>query len=324
MILSEDSFKNWIPYKLLRNNDDLKCEWLYVGDEPFLEPFFDSTIARCKQLPENFDHYKNVTALSTMLEWSAKVDAAEPAGFIFHVSRCGSTMVSQLLSMHTEHIVLSEVPFFDDILRMPQIEKYTNAELFKGAVKLYSQKKTGSEKKVFIKTDSWHIRFHKEIREMFPEIVFLLLYRRPDEVVRSLNRAAGMHCVPQFIDPQFFGIPDKVVTIPDFYDYPVKVIGKYLETYLEVAATDPNLLLLNYNEGMLPIIEKIGNRVGIIFSVDEQAKMKERLLFQGKQPQLYFSPEPAIDTISDKFSGLFELYDRIEKIKENMLPGQIF
>jgi hypothetical protein len=147
MLLSENSFKNWIPYKLLGNSDDLSCEWLYVGEEPFLEPFFDSTIARCKHLPENFERHKNVTSLSTMLEWSAKVDAAETAAFIFHVSRCGSTMVSQLLSMHMEHIVLSEVPFFDDILRMPQTKKYTNAELFKAAVKLYSQKKTVSKKK---------------------------------------------------------------------------------------------------------------------------------------------------------------------------------
>jgi hypothetical protein len=30
--------------------------------------------------------------------------------------------------------------------------------------------------------------------------------------------------------------------------------------------------------------------------------MKERLLFQGKQPQLYFSPEPEIESIADKFS----------------------
>jgi hypothetical protein len=59
-----------------------------------------------------------------------------------------------------------------------------------------------------------------------------------------------MHCVPQIIDPQFFGIQDKVVTITEFYDYPVKVIGKYFESYLEAAAADPNLLLLNYNEGL--------------------------------------------------------------------------
>ena len=322
MLLGDNSFKNWIPYKLVGNSDALSCEWLYVGEEPFLEPFFDSTIARCKHLPENSERHKNVTSLSTMLEWSAKVDAADRAAFIFHVSRCGSTMVSQLLSMHTGHIVLSEVPFFDDILRMPQTKKYTSAELFKAAVKLYSQKKTVSEKKVFIKTDSWHIRFHKEIRGMFPQVLFLLLYRRPDEVVRSLNRAAGMHCVPQIIDPQFFGIQEKVVTITDFYDYPVKVIGKYLESYLEAAAADPNLLLLNYNEGILPIIQKISSRMGIIFTADELAKMKERLLFQGKHPQLYFSPEPAIETIADKFSGVFELYDRLEEIRGRMLREQ--
>lgn len=315
MLLSEDRFKNWIPYKLLQNSGDLSCEWLYVGEEPFLEPFFDSTIARRKHLPENFERQKNITSVSRLLEWSAKIDAAEPAAFIFHISRCGSTMVAQLLSMRNEHIVLAEVPFFDELFRMPQTKDYKNTDLFKAALKFYSQKKKIFEKKVFIKTDSWHIMFHKEIREMFPAVPFFLLYRRPDEVVRSLNKVAGMHCVPQIIDPQFFGIQDKVVTITDFYDYPVEVIGKYLETYIEVAATDPNFFLLNYNEGMLPIIEKIGNVIGIKFHGSELMKMKERLLFQGKQPQLYFSPEAPIQDVEDKFSKIFELYNRIEDVR---------
>ena len=85
------------------------------------------------------------------------------------------------------------------------------------------------------------------------------------------------------------------------------------------AAADPNLLLLNYNEGLLPIIEKISSRMAITFTADELAKMKERLLFQGKQPQLYFSPEPEIESIADKFSGVFELYDRLEEIRGKML-----
>jgi hypothetical protein len=317
MLLTEHSFKNRVPYKLLRNSDDLSCEWLYLGEGPFVESSFDQTINRCKQLPENRDGEKHISPVSALFEWAEKIDAAEVAGFIFHISRCGSTMVSQLLSLRREHIVLPEVPFFDDILRMPQTQGLENASLFKAALKFYSQKRTGFERKVFIKTDSWHILFHKEIRKQFPAVPFFLLYRTPGEVVRSLNKAAGMHCVPQIIDPQFFGIESKVATIQDFYDYPIRVIEKYLETYINVLETDPRFFLLNYSEGMLPIIEKIGNAAGIKFTESELAAMQKRLLFHSKHPQIFFLQEPASRKIDEKFSRVIELYNRVEAARIN-------
>ena len=313
--LKDSGLKNWLPYKLVKESSAPTCEWLYVGEEPFLEPVFDQTINLRKHLPENRDRQEHVTSVSALFEWSQKIEAAEVAGFIFHISRCGSTMVSQLLSLRREHVVLPEVPFFDEVLRMPQTNGFENASLFKAALKIYSQKRTGFEKKVFIKTDSWHIMFHKEIREQFPGVPFFLLYRTPAEVISSLNKAVGMHCVPQLIDPKFFGIEEKVVTIQDFYDYPIRVIEKYMETYIAVAETDPNFFLINYSQGMLPIIEKIDNAVGIRFTESEFARMKERLRFHSKHPQIFFLEEPASRTIDEKFSRVSELYNRIEAVR---------
>jgi hypothetical protein len=314
MTLEADQLKFWIPYKLAGKGGDVVCEWLYVGDKPFEEPFFDETINICKRFPDNQKRQKNVTPVPALREWSKSVEAAQPAAFVFHVSRCGSTMVSQLLTTRKDLVVLSEVPFFDEVLRSA-LHGFENATLFAEALKYYSQERTGFEKSVFIKLDSWHIFFQKEIRAMFPDTPFILLYRSPDEVVRSLNKAPGMHCIPQFIDPEFFGIKEPIITSTDFYNYPVKVIEKYLQGYIDVMESDSKAYLLNYNQGMLSIIKDTGIITGIGFSEDDLQKMKERLLFHSKYPGTYFSEEPIQGNRDERFLMAFELYDHLEKLR---------
>lgn len=310
-----DSLKHWVPYKLIEKEDQVFCEWLFVGDKAFEEPFFDETIRICKRLPENRAGEKNLSPLSSLTEWSENIEAVPPAVFIFHVSRCGSTMVSQLLCTCQDFIVLSEVPFLDEVLRLPVKYGYDNARLFTKALKFYSRKRVGSEKCVFIKLDSWHILFYKEIRTLFPHVPFILLYRSPDEVVRSLNKHAGIHCIPQIIDPILFGINEPVITSSDFYNYPIRVIEKFLQAYVEVMEKDLNVFLLNYHQGFIPIIEAIGRIAGITFSGNEWHQMKERLVFHSKYPGMYFSEEPITHNPDEKFNKLFELYYQLEKFR---------
>ena len=42
-----------------------------------------------------------------------------PSGFIFHMSRCGSTVISQMLAALAEHVVVSEAGPIDALARGP-------------------------------------------------------------------------------------------------------------------------------------------------------------------------------------------------------------
>jgi hypothetical protein len=315
MTLNEHTLKSWIPYKITEKDNEVFCEWLYVGNKPFEEPFFDETIMICKRYQENIESKTNVTTLSSLPGLAKTIEPVPPAAFVFHVSRCGSTMVSQLLTTRKDLIVLSEVPFFDDALRISNKYGFDNAAFFAEALKFYSQKRSGLEKSVVIKLDSWHILFQKEIRQMFPHVPFILLYRRPDEVVRSLNKQPGMHCIPEFIDPEFFGFQDKIITSDEFYNYPIRVIEKYMQSYIDAVNSDSNTFLLNYKQGLLAIIEAIGAITGISFTEAEWQKMKERLLFHSKNPGMYFSEEPMQQNKEGKFLKAFELYNLLEKLR---------
>ena len=48
--------------------------------------------------------------MSDLLDQAAAEPGIDPTGFIFHLARCGSTLVSQMLAALPEHIVLSEAP----------------------------------------------------------------------------------------------------------------------------------------------------------------------------------------------------------------------
>ena len=195
--------ENWVPYKLTSGEDRLQCEWMYTGDKEFTEPFFDETISKCRQL--YCRDRKSVSSVDILSQWSNEIESVPPSAFIFHVSRCGSTLASQLLALDRGNIILSEVPFFDALLR-----KSIAGESLKAAISFYAPVKK-DRRRLFIKTDSWHVFFYKQIRNLYPATPFVLLYRRPDEVMRSQQKRRGMHAVPGLIESSLFGFEKEEV-----------------------------------------------------------------------------------------------------------------
>ncbi|MBL0054795.1 MAG: hypothetical protein IPP31_01140 [Chitinophagaceae bacterium] len=137
------ALKNWIPYRLNEQSDPLSCRWLYLDNEPITEPFFDETISKCMKQAENSHWLKAVSSLDILPEWSQQIETVKPSAIIFHISRCGSTLVSQLLSQQSSNIVLSEVPFFDALLRWgKKNDKEEEAsELLRASIQLYGARR---------------------------------------------------------------------------------------------------------------------------------------------------------------------------------------
>src|SRR6202000_2780643 len=84
-----------LPYKLQQQDGQMLCHWINAKDIPFTDPFFHETIGKMKS---NFrgPALNCVSDLDMLKAWSADMEAIEPTAFIFHVSRCGSTLLTQL------------------------------------------------------------------------------------------------------------------------------------------------------------------------------------------------------------------------------------
>lgn len=316
MINAPHPLQNWIPYKLTHTNNQIQCHWLNTFDKAFNDPFFDETIAACKGLNRQNPPIASVSNLTVLEDWAHSLNYVNPTAFIFHISRCGSTLVSQLLGMDEQNIALAEVPFFDDILRLPYknegIDKTETERLLKAALKFYGKQRTGNEKNLFVKTDSWHILFYDQLRKLYPDTPFILLYRSPDEVFNSHTKQRGIHAVPGLIEAQLFGLEQLEVLNMDQNIYLAKVLERYLSLYLEIAQKDKLSLLLNYNEGILMMIEKISTFTNTTISETVLLKMKERSGYHSKHPNQIFTEKPTT-YIPNYLQRAFDLYKTTEE-----------
>lgn len=325
--------RNWIPAELINGKNEWQCRWLYAGDLPFTDPFFDETLLKCRRLPINAGRYRPVGSIPSLIEWAAALPALAPSAFIFHISRCGSTLASQLLGLDPAHIVLAEVPFIDALLRLPYKAGNTgpgsiqadNPEAprpvlpdiegaVKAALRFYGQQRTGREHRLFVKADSWHIFFYRQLRLWYPGIPFILLYRSPDEVLYSHRRKRGMHAVPGLIEPAILGIDEPLSNAGDLDGHMAKVLERYLGQFLEIARTDGHAHLMNYSEGIPSIVEKIAFLTNITLSAEARDRMAHRSQYHAKYPGEVFSEAAAGVPPPPFLAGAMEAYRQLEKI----------
>jgi hypothetical protein len=290
---------------------------LYLGDDKITRPFFEETIGKCQRLPENSRLIRSVSSIEILSEWAHQIETVAPTAFIFHISRCGSTLVSQLLALQPSNIVLSEVPFFDELLRSGNKNNNMPATLplLKAAIDLYGARRDDASTHIFIKADSWHVHFYKQLRELYPQVPIILLYRRPDEVIRSQQKNRGMQAVPGLIEPEIFGFDKNEILQLSLDEYMARVIESYLQAFVEIVKTDKLALPVNYNEGAITIINKIAAFTGITINEKEMEMMKERSGFHGKYPGQVFAETKMELQAPVYLRKAFELYDEIERIR---------
>lgn len=306
----------WIPVKLDSADNNL-CRWLYVGNADFIQPFFDETILSCCKLPENGHQQKCMSSTDLLAEWVKEMDVIEPTAFIFHISRCGSTLISQMLGLQPANIILSEVPFFDNLLRYGKKHDSMPGILpkLKAAIGLYAARRNENQQQLFIKADSWHIHFYKELRTLYPAVPFFLLYRKPDEVIRSQQKKRGMQAIPNLLEAAIFGFDKDEITAMKLDAYMAMVLESYLDAFLEILQKDKSVYAVNYHDGAMEIVNIIATVTGLHISDEEKLLMQKRAGFHAKFPEQVFSEEKPDEPVPDFLKKSFELYNKIEAVR---------
>jgi hypothetical protein len=108
-----------------------------------------------------------------------------PAGLIFHVARCGSTLVSQLLKLQPGLAVYSEPPAINELLVPPHAA--SRARLVGSLRAIASQFSGHAGGPYVLKLSSWNVLFCDVIAEAFPLSPWALCLRDPLEVCVSLQ-----------------------------------------------------------------------------------------------------------------------------------------
>ena len=107
-----------------------------------------------------------------------------PAGLIFHVARCGSTLISQLLKQSDRLVVYAEPLPVNEILLPPH--KWARSELVAALRSLGDAFARHAEKPYVLKFSSWNTLYCDIVAEAFPDSPWILCLRDPIEVGVSL------------------------------------------------------------------------------------------------------------------------------------------
>lgn len=275
---------NWIPYKLTSSGEgESIVKWLDLGDNRMIHPFFDETITVCRARQRERSRMESISTTDFMMQTCSELISLQPAAFIFHVSRCGSTLISQAFSSPEEYIAIAEAPLLDEILQNPAPQE----ALFKAAIKALGQKRNFKETHYLVKLDSWHIHYYELLREWYPDTPFFFLYRRPDEVIASHDKRRGIHAVPGIVSPALLKTADPGEYGGDFNRYTAKVLEQY---YLKMQHIHhPNNCFFDYADGTFEMMETFSRFTGI--PIKDEAGMKQRLKYHSKSAQEVFKEE---------------------------------
>jgi hypothetical protein len=290
-LFNPDEFQNWLPSKLFEKEGNLFLEWIFLGDVPFTMPFFDETLAKCVTLNTmkgGEQNEKRVTSIEFLSEVAQCLDSVDPGLFIFHTSRCGSTLITQILSIDNHNIVYPEYIIVDSILRA-QIQGNSvsigkRKEWLRNLIIIMGQKRFSEEERLIIKLDSWHFQFHSLIRELYPDVPFAILYREPEAILRSNQKQWGMQFVSEIIPPSIFNIEVNTSTPFSMNEYANQILRSMYSSILKITVSDKHIILLDYGNGMVENLMNLFKILNIDLSFMNQKEVNERLQFHSKNP----------------------------------------
>jgi hypothetical protein len=193
----------WLPVQIGFDTNpavvrEAMVRWVEFGDRRLAEPFFDHTVEQLRKATPAVREME--TDLETMLRVAARVPAIRPAGFIFHLSHCGSTLIANALKMSERAVVVSESRAVHALLRsrsgkvstyLAQRWESTRVELLQSLFSLFAHYRTGEAEPLVIKFVSLDILAMRWVRACWPEVPCVVVIRDPVEVMVTSLKGGG-------------------------------------------------------------------------------------------------------------------------------------
>lgn len=283
----------WIPMRVFWREAWPMVDWGYLGARRLTDPFFGQTIDACMRHPADL-LFRHQTPLEELGETAQSQPTVPIKGFIFHMSRCGSTLISQMLAAEPANIVLSEAAPIDDILRahfrQPGVSEQQRFEWLRAIVKVLAWQRQAIEKHVFIKFDCWHVMFLPLIQRAFPEVPWIFLYREPLEVLVSQAGHMGGQMIPGVLQPGVFGWDPAILGQMHFSEYGARVLGRICETARQQVENGRGRLV-NYQQLPEAIWPALMDYWKADFTAEQSGRMRAAARLNAKNPVLAFEPD---------------------------------
>lgn len=289
--------RRWTPVRFYWRQAQPFVDWAQTEGVRFTDPFFEQTVALCLQHPFNL-LFRPQTPVELLGELAAQRPGLAPDGFIFHLSRCGSTVIARMLGALPQNVVISEAQTIDSILRArfynPAVTNEQQIDWLRWLVSVLGQRRTGVEQHYFIKFDGWHTFALPLIRRAFPNVPCVFIYREPLAVLVSHGRQVTSWMMPGHLPPQLLGLDMNSVLSLTLEEYCARMLAQICATASEQARAWP-LLLVNHDELPDVVTDKLLDHFGIAYTPAELDSMRAPTAFHAKLPDV-----PYVDDKKEK------------------------
>lgn len=212
----------WLPFQATAAADGaLAVEWAHFGGIALDQSFFASAVRRALARPFN-RLLRCRTGLDDFIG-RAPDGLRDPDGFIFHMSRCGSTLVARMLAALPGTALVSEAAPLDAIVHLATRADWPEARRIAGLRSMVGALGRRPAGRYFVKLNAWHALALPLFRAAFPDVPWLFLYRDPAEILASQIAERGTELTPEIVPSRLYGIENGA-------DYPAEVYcGMVLE-----------------------------------------------------------------------------------------------
>jgi len=265
----------WMPVDAVVVDGRPGLLWMQMADVSFSEPFFQQTVDRVRA--EHPEREQRFTEFDALLQLDKVLPRVEPAGFIFHSSRCGSTLVANACRPLNDSIVLSEPYAIDKLVARfitdahDPVKESLYSVFLRAVVDALAQHE--NDQRVFIKFSCCSVSQLERIRRIWPHVPWVFLYRDPVETIVSnvSNPPAWLLDEDHRVLAHITNTSPAQVSQMSLEERCARSIGSFFSS-AHTLANDTGLLL-NYNQLSLPAI------IGILefFNVPPSAEEVERI-----------------------------------------------
>ncbi|MDB6112363.1 MAG: Aspartyl/asparaginyl beta-hydroxylase [Pedosphaera sp.] len=296
--MTASQLAGWTPIWIVPQPAGPQVDWCHLNGLRFTHPFFNDTIDHAVRHPFNL-LFRQRTSIDLLGEMHATRPGLHPTGFIFHMSRCGSTLISQMLAALPQNLVVSEAGPIDAILRAnlwnPKFDENQRILWLQWLVSALGQPQQAGQKHCFIKFDSWNTLDLPLIHKAFPGVPWIFVYREPVEVIVSNMKQIAGKMLPGAVPPSWLGCDLITALQMSREEYCARALAKYCHSALAHHQQHPGLLI-NYNQLPDVVFSSIGDFFKQDWSASEIELMRQVTRFNVKNPSQPFATDTEAKT----------------------------
>lgn len=316
------SLARWYPMALDASGAEPLLAWRYLGERLLTAAFFQDNFSA----QEAADTRVCYTPLSALFDagQGQGLRSLQPSAFVFHVSRCGSTLVTQMLSQLPSCVALSEPPVLDSFFRLLHAQPlgWDGAAVFRQLLAALGQARRASEQHLVVKLDCWHAPWMPWLRLVYPDVPMVFLYREPQQVLDSHTRQRGLQMVPGLLPLGPLQLTGQMQHAGDLDGYAQQVLGAIFRTAVDLAGAS-GLQLLNYSQLPAVVWTELMPALGIACSAALLQAVQKRGQFHAKHGSAQFVGDPKVDVPARSGPACQELAACYAALEEKRLAADL-